>query len=557
MSLGKFLSLLGGGLLALSGCSGATAPSTSSAEAALSCEHGHDDAAWWRNERARRQQAFDDYLTANADDWKSFKNAALGSSGIPLIMFRLLPDLFPQLFGGPNDHFAPVGFGEDPFEPGRFLPLGFGFTGSSPAVPTPVGPVHVQVVALSCIGCHGGRVTGSDGKVQTLPGAPSTQFNQFRLAVSRMVNSPAYTADAFRATLATKPAGWLYGNDPAYAQQEAIERAIFNAPGGAEQFLGNLKAGSNAGAARFAATLGAHTYAVANAPDLYASKPGYLDAIGAGISIVVDPTKLTFAEVGAVLPPAPAEIDIMSVWNAEGRPAAQWDGSIQSQVHRNLAAEFGVIGDPSKLNLDNAVRTTRFTQAFPSVPYPFDVDQHAARRGQKLYDEYCASCHAPGSSTIFPTSVVGTDANRANIWTPYTLAALAGVLKASCTDASCKNPDGSPLADSQIVRATGGYMAVPLDGIWARAPYLHNGSVPTLYALLTGDRPTTFYRGNTAYDEDRVGFVWDVAAPGAAVYDTTRSGTSNVGHDGEAFNGLDWKKHPKKLNDLLEYMKTL
>src|SRR5207302_4411679 len=131
-------------------------------------------------------------------------------------------------------------------------------------------------------------------------------------------------------------------------------------------------------------------------------------------------------------------------------------------------------------------------------------------------------------STIFPASYVGTDANRANIWTAFSVGGLRQVLRAACTDATC-NPGGTPIADDQIVRATGGYMAVSLDGIWARAPYLHNGSVPSLYALLTGKRPAQFYRGNIAYDERKVGFVSDQAVAGAALYDTTRSGHSNSG----------------------------
>ena len=100
-------------------------------------------------------------------------------------------------------------------------------------------------------------------------------------------------------------------------------------------------------------------------------------------------------------------------------------------------------------------------------------------------------------------------------------------------------------------------MALPLDGIWARAPYLHNGSVPSMYALLTGDRPAKFQRGNIAYDQERMGFV-ETAGPFTAEYDTTRSGNSNVGHNTPEFNGyVDWKHEPGKLKDLISYLKTL
>jgi cytochrome c5 len=477
-----------------------------------------------------------------------------------MVMLRLFPELFPDIWGAPSDNFAPVGFAKDPYEPLRVLPLGLGYAPSTPAVPTPVGPVNINVVSLTCMGCHGGRVQGADGVVHTYPGAPNTQFDGFRTAVYETVNDPRYTADAFRNALAAKPPGWLYG-DPTMIVQETLERTIFGTPGAAEQMLAQLQAGSNFGAARFAATLGTYTYGpTPNAPNPGGHTPGYLDAIGAGISIVVDPTTMTPAQLQAALPPAPAMIDIMSTWTQNQRPAAQWDGSIQNHLHRNLAAEFGVVGDPTKLNMQNADLTTTLTDAMPSPPYPFDIDAASQARGQGLYQQYCASCHTAGNAKIFSLTEIGTDPNRASIWKPYSVGALRQVLRMACTDpVTCNNPDGTPLPDTAIVNPTGGYMALPLNGIWARAPYLHNGSVPTLAALLTKDRPAQFYRGNITYDQQNVGFTWATAtAPHAALYDTTRSGNSNVGHDTAEFLGdVDWKNQPGMLNDLLSYLKTL
>ncbi len=103
------------------------------------------------------------------------------------------------------------------------------------------------------------------------------------------------------------------------------------------------------------------------------------------------------------------------------------------------------------------------------------------------------------------------------------------------------------------------YAAIPLNGIWATGPYLHNGSVPTLHHLLTGDRPAKFYRANTTYDDKMIGFTWDKATrPEAVQVDTSKQGLSNAGHTGPQFNGgIDWKAEPGKLDDLLEYLKTL
>jgi cytochrome c5 len=549
--------------MALVACALATAAGcvgeVGSDDQAASPEPALTSGSAWSIERGKREAAVAAYLTNNAADFKSFKNAAVGNSGIPMIMLRVFPEIFPEIWGKPSDYFAPVGLAQDTLEPGRVLPLGLGFMPSQPAIATPAGPVNVNVVQLTCMGCHSGRVIDASGKVKHIIGGPNTTFNQFRVAVSRTVNSPKYTADAFRAALASKPIGFIYG-DPALAQQEALERAIFLAPGGAEAFLDKLKNGSNAFAARFGATLGAFTYGVPNAPDPAASKPGFLDAIGAGMTIIVDPTKFTAEQLAAILPPGPAEIDIMSTWHQLDRPIAQWDGSIGSILHRNLAAEFGVVGNPANVNMDNGVRSTRFTNNLPAPPYPFDVDTAKAARGKDLYVAYCAGCHAPGNRQIFAPEVIGTDANRAIIWSPFTVAGLRQVLRASCSDpVACLDSAGQPVADVDLVNPTFGYMALPLEGIWARAPYLHNGSVPSLSALLTGNRPASFYRGNITYDQKNVGFTSDKAVTtGATLFDTRLSGASNTGHLGPTFNGpIDWAHQSGMLADLLEYMKTL
>ena len=516
-------------------------------------------AVGWDTTRAAREAAIEDYLAANDEDFQWFKDTALGSSGIPMIMFRLFPELFPEIWGAPAEHFAKLGLGVDPFDPGKVLPLGLGYTSIKPPVDTPLGPVDLQVVNLTCIGCHGGRVTDAAGATRIQVGAPNAQFSGFRNAVIKTVNSPGYTALRFRLALLTKPPGWLYG-DPAMLPQETLERALFLAPDGAEKMLATLKAKVQASVLRFSSTIGTYSYAaVPNPPDLAGPTPGYLDALGSGVALIVDPSRFTPAQLDAILPPAPGPVDIMSVWRQVDRPAAQWDGSITSPLHRNLGAEFGVVGNPTLVSLENAVRTTRFVARLPAPPYPFDIDPVKATRGKSLYDAYCAGCHHAGADERFDPRAVGTDPNRAVLLTDVTAGLLVEALRTACSDpAACNGPDGAPLPDDQIVAASGGYMALPLDGIWARAPYLHNGSVPTLAALLTGERPAQFYRGNTTFDQARVGFTWDRPGPGTALYDTTRAGLSNRGHDTPRFNGpVDWKRSPAKLADLLEYLKTL
>jgi hypothetical protein len=534
---------------------GASAPDP--ARSSQNADTANPSAAWFI-QRTARQAAFDGYLVAHADEFESYKNTALGNLGVPMIMLRLFPEIFPDIWGPDSEHFASVGFAADPYEPWRVLPLGLGYAGSDPAIPTQLGNFNVNVVTLTCGGCHIGRVQGSDGTVRTIVGAPNTQFDGFRTAVFRTVNDPRYLSGNFLAALKAKPLGWVYG-DPTQLVQEYVERQIFAQA--ADTFLKNTKDGSNFFAQRWMDTLGKFTYGSSpNPPSPSAPQPGYLDAIGAGITIVVDPTKFDDPTLKAILPPGPAQIDIMSVWAQSARPMAQWDGSIPDHLHRNLAAEFGVVGDPAHVSMKNVELTTPFTDGLPAPPYPFGVDQAAWVRGKQLFASACASCHYDGNASIFPPSYVGTDPNRAEIWTPFTVGALRQVLRGACTDPAFCNPGGQPIADGQIVTPTGGYMALPLSGIWARAPYLHNGSVPTLAALLVpSKRPAQFWRGNITYDETNVGFTSDKAVTSyAAIYDTTYSGNSNVGHDTPAFLGnIDWGNDPVALYDMLEYLKTL
>jgi len=99
----------------------------------------------------------------------------------------------------------------------------------------------------------------------------------------------------------------------------------------------------------------------------------------------------------------------------------------------------------------------------------------------------------------------------------------------------------------------GPYAPRPLYGIWAAAPYLHNGSVPTLYHLLLPpeQRPKTFALGKREYDPVRLGFAVDTACDQQdCVVDTTRTGDGNGGH----LFGTDLAE-PDRMA-LLEYLKT-
>jgi hypothetical protein len=128
-------------------------------------------------------------------------------------------------------------------------------------------------------------------------------------------------------------------------------------------------------------------------------------------------------------------------------------------------------------------------------------------------------------------------------------AALESVISLDTTEAVA-GPDDPTAATVNNAIAVIGYKARPLNGIWATAPYLHNGSVPTLVELLkpAEDRAKTFHVGIQEFDPVNVGFKDDPTQP---LYDTTVEGNSNKGHE----YGVDLSEDDRR--DLLEYLKSL
>ena len=105
-------------------------------------------------------------------------------------------------------------------------------------------------------------------------------------------------------------------------------------------------------------------------------------------------------------------------------------------------------------------------------------------------------------------------------------------------------------ADGELVPMA--YKARPLNGIWATAPYLHNGSVRTIRQLMLppDKRDKSFKVGSREYDPQDMGFVNE----GNYLFDTSLTGNSNLGHD---YGTADLEANPKKLEALIEYLKTL
>ena len=197
-------------------------------------------------------------------------------------------------------------------------------------------------------------------------------------------------------------------------------------------------------------------------------------------------------------------------------------------------------------------------------------------------------CHKPNNSEVYDS--LATDSNRAKVLLPETFKLFLRNFLASVPEDYTYLPEGATepvrpralaaedvLIDRSDPSSKRGYLATGLEGTWARAPYLHNGAVPTLRHLLAPKnadsmRPAKFVRGCVNYDTTNVGFVWEhdrleeyrALDSVAAVYDTSWDGCSNLGHDTDLVvldkkRKLDWSGDENRaaLNDLIEYLKTL
>jgi hypothetical protein len=209
-----------------------------------------------------------------------------------------------------------------------------------------------------------------------------------------------------------------------------------------------------------------------------------------------------------------------------------------------LSSALGLGATRRSINIEGLERVENWLLDRPAPEYPYPVDHKLAVAGGAFYARLCAGCHAPGSArtgTIVPIDEIGTDRHRLDTWTVQS------------ANAYNRFGEGAAWRISGF-RKTSGYVAVLLDGLWLRAPYLHNGSVPFLSEILERpeNRTKVFYRGYDVYDPVRVGFIaaGQEAERVGSKYETALPGNSNSGRT----YGTDLPAEEKKA--LLEFLKT-
>jgi len=295
-----------------------------------------------------------------------------------------------------------------------------------------------------------------------------------------------------------------------------------------------------------------------------AMSPGRVDAFGVARNRIFTRNRV----------PTTAQVSFPHLWGFGQVPWLHYDNNTNTVMERNLGQALGVgaVWDrttfQSTLNPGNIHRLETVARRIPVPAWPAAfprIDPARAAQGAALYGAQCAACHAdrPTRDLCYPLDRIGTDPNRAAIFaTPLNggtfTAAVAPVLHRLKAEAyrtfevpASEQPAMDGIPDSQVVwRTTRAYGARPLAGVWATAPYLHNGSVPNLYELLSppARRRKTFPVGHPGYDPDSVGIAL-TAPQGTKTFDTRQPGNGNGGH----VYGTTLSE-PERLA-LLEYLK--
>ena len=534
----------------------------------------------------------DQNWTSQQRSW--FYHTAQGAELMPYKWLLALEQPRPTLF-----HAAP------PFTEPAYLAR-FGFLVDPPSAQNPDGlPVGfakddvidphtklpLQVVGLTCAACHTGQLDYHGQGIRIDGGTAAVDLAAFQSELGYAVaftDRLPFRFDRF--------AEKVLGRD-ATAQDRKLLRDQLR------DFL-------NVGLAEAQA---------AEDGNLYASAGGFgrTDALGRIGNFVfgteLSPKNLVIANGPVKFPP---------LWDTSWFNRVQYNSSIQQPMIRNIGEALGV---RARVNLidsgalyANTVNVKNLwlleqqlagREAFTGLTPPTwpssvfgALDQAKVLLGAKLYQQRCQRCHLPprGSTELedaqwwepglagsrflklrsIPLEVIGTDPHEAEDWAkrqagtealgkgtvPATVALqlVTTEIRDRAYDAMNLSPDERMQWNghrADMVNAPLAYRARPLAGMWATPPFLHNGSVPSLYELLlpASQRSKEFYTGSRSFDPVRVGYRQE-AFPGAFGFHTSAVGNSNLGH--EFSNSPGKGVIGPELTDaerwaLLEYLKSL
>jgi hypothetical protein len=308
---------------------------------------------------------------------------------------------------------------------------------------------------------------------------------------------------------------------------------------------------------------------------------GRVDAFGAARSLVfgqLDPANIR---------PMTSPVSYPPLWGFDKFDLYHYMANTNSALTRNIVqalatgATFDAESFASTLDIANvnAMEVLGYKITVPKWPEEIlgKIDSQKAAKGKAIYQQNCADCHERFNTSpqglwqmnTFPVEELNTDTHEAlDFLVPVTLNGQSmpeyqaiGIAVPKIEDSYYKQYNIPPQVQVEwnhgrlpvILREIRAYAVRPLAGIWASPPYLHNGSVPTLYDLLkpASQRPAKFFLGIRDYDPIHIGYV-NKANPGVTFeYDTSQPGNANTGHEYGTSLPVDDKMA------VLEFLKSL
>src|SRR4030095_6126479 len=268
-----------------------------------------------------------------------------------------------------------------------------------------------------------------------------------------------------------------------------------------------------------------------------------------------DPVTLAWNEKASIdLPKEVIPSDVPAWWLLKRKNAMFYNGFGRGDFGKFLMGSV-------LLTISDTIHANQVDAHMPDVlayiyqvqapKYPKKIDEQLAEEGKTLFENNCSRCHGTYGSggqypnLLIPEPVIGTDSllNKSN----YQYSDLIEWYNQSWFS---KGDHPAKLAPFN------GYIAPPLDGVWVTAPYFHNGSVPTIEAVLNSKLRPAYWTRNfdaTEYDYDKMGWKFQMLpTPGNKyVYNTGLPGYGNYGH----YFGDDFTEAERKA--VIEYLKTL
>ena len=439
-------------------------------------------------------------------------------------------------------------------------------------------------VGFGCAACHTGQVNYRGYQIRIEGGAAHHDIEAFQAQFGEAINALASSETKF-ARFARQLLGKGVGGTPealagafrCYAENLRKNRSFFEA--------------AQAGASELPT----------------ASGFGRLDAHERGVNLFL---AAPLGEARNYVPET-APVSFPAIWDTPYFDWVLYNAAIRQPLARNVIEALGVQApiDPATIftdqvihgvNVGNIAKGQRAVMDLMSPQWPEDIlgpiNKEMATRGAEVYQDQCAGCHAvidrtahaPSGATAngadykieiptIPLDKIGTDPRQAATFAERTvnLSKIGGpaeipsfqagqVVTEKIVNQWIEESDENAKLAAEVDQGrpnefrgkVGGdlvYRVRPLNGIWATAPYLHNGSVPNLVELLmpASRRSKVLYMGNWDFDPVRVGYETGSPFPGASILDTRLPGNSNAGHElGTGISDADKAA-------LIEYLKTL